>query len=120
MANEEIVAGYDVIVVEAFCDRSHLEWVLGPMSLKLKSPEVGAAWLECDLGTSMARKAHALSREVIQFQHQRRESRFRLSTEPVVRTDALAVEQVARRVLAATPFGRSQRSSSCLPLILPW
>jgi len=107
MANEEILAGHDVIVVEAFCDRRHLEWVLGPMNLRLKSPGVGAAWLECDLGTSFARKTHALSREVIQFQHQRRESRFRLLTEPVVSTDALTVEQVARRVLAATPFGRA-------------
>lgn len=105
-ANDEIAAGHDTIVAEAFCDEQDLNWVLDPMNLKLTSPEVSVVWLECDVNTSLARKAEALSPDVIRFQHLRYGSRFRFAAELVISTDALTVEQVAQRILAATPFGK--------------
>lgn len=110
-ANNEIAAGHDTIVVEAFCDEQHLNWVLGPMNLRLTSPEVSVVWLECDVNTSLTRKAQALSHDVIRFQHMRYGSRFRFSAEHVISTDALTVEQVAQRILMATSFGKSSLES---------
>lgn len=119
MAHDELRAGHDVVIVEAFCDEQHLNWVLAPMHLALASPQVSAVWLDCAIATSLARKFPALGRDVIGFQHQRRASRFRPPAEIVVGTDDLAAERVAQRVLALTAFGADQRSSRRPPLIAP-
>jgi hypothetical protein len=109
-AHAEVAAGHGTIVVEAFYDEQHLNLVLGQMNLTLTSPEVSVVWLECDANTALARKAQTLPPEVIRLQHARHRSRFRFSGELVIRTDALAVEQVAQRILTATAFGKPSGS----------
>lgn len=39
-AKEQLLAGRDTIVIEAFCERRHLEWVLGPSGLQFRSAEL--------------------------------------------------------------------------------
>jgi len=109
-ASDEFAAGHDVIVAEAFCDRQHLDWVLGPMDLTLDSPQVSVVWLECGAGTSLARKGRVLAPEVIRIQHGRYSSRFCFPGEALINTDALSIEQIARQILAATSFGRPSGS----------
>ena len=64
-------------------------------------------WLECSAGTSLARKAPALTADVIRIQHERYSTRFRFPGELVINMDARSVEQVARQIVAATSFGQA-------------
>lgn len=110
-AKESLVAGHDTIVVEAFCEEQHLNWVLEEVGLKLASLEVRLVWLECDVNTSIERKAGTrISPDVIRSQHARYKSRFRVPCERVINTVALTVEQVAQEVVAVTSIGESSGS----------
>jgi hypothetical protein len=88
-----------VVVVEAFCDKEHLLWVLEGAGLRLDSPELCVAWLECKLETSLRRKREVLPKDVIEHQHGRYAVRFRPHHERVFDTDELAPAAVASRLL---------------------
>jgi len=104
-ARQTMLAGRDTIVVEAFCERQHLDWVLAAANLELQSPNVTVVWLECDLTTSLERKEGVLSPGIVRQQHGRYGMRFEAPCEHVINTTGLGVEAVGRLVLAATSIG---------------
>jgi len=103
--------GHDTIVVEAFCDARHFDWVLGEAGLDLSSPDVTVVWLECALRTSLDRKCGPeLPEHVIWGEHKRYAVRHRAVEECTLRTDDLSIPQIVEQILVILPseFGNGR------------
>jgi hypothetical protein len=97
--------GFDTVVVEAFCDKLHIDWVLNQVGRELDSPDVTLLWLDCTLQTSLRRKVPALSRETIIGQHRRYPYRYVLpgGGDHVITTDEIPLEDVVNEILSLLP-----------------
>jgi hypothetical protein len=104
-AKLSLIAGRDAIVVEPLCEREHVLWVVGGAGLEMGSADLRAVWLDCDLKTSLERKADGLPAAVIRQQHDRYASRFKIPGECVISSVAVPVNMVADAVIASALSG---------------
>jgi|GEM_PF-2473743 len=77
----DLDAGYDVVAIEAFVDKQHIDWFLSSAGRSLNDPEVYCVWMECDVVSSLGRKQNVLTQQVVRAQHRRLPNRYRVSGE---------------------------------------
>ncbi len=93
--------GFDVVVAEAFCSRSHIDYFLSGAKMSVSDPELLIVRLECSIETAMQRKKGQLDPQTIRQQYAR--SFENIEGEMVVDSEKCRTEQitdvVARRII---------------------
>jgi chloramphenicol 3-O-phosphotransferase len=92
-------SGADVVAVEAFVDRQHLDWFLNAIGRHYDSPNTFFVWLDCKLDESLKRKPE-LSKAAVEYQQGRKADRYRVDRELCIDTSDKTPEIVAQQILS--------------------
>ena len=96
----DLERGNNVIAIEAFVDKQHLDWFLNATNRSFDGKNVYVVWLECRENEAIKRKAKELSKEIVQAQHRRVRNRHRVPGELTLDTTHLSVDEVTKRIVA--------------------
>lgn len=96
----KLEAGRDVVAVEAFVDRQHIDWFLREAGEQLQDPDVAIVWLECSVQCAVQRKKGVLSERTVRGQHGRMLGRYQIPAELCLNTDTMPVREVVAAILA--------------------
>jgi shikimate kinase len=99
-AHRLLQRGINVVAVEAFVDREHVEWFLQKAGRSSISPGTFFVWLDCNVETAIQRKADVLTPEVVKGQHARLSRRHRITGELTIETSNRTPEEVAQTIVA--------------------
>ena len=99
----ELDQGKNVVAIEAFIDKDHFNWFLDAVGVSLADPSIFVVWMECDVGTSIERKADVLTEQVVRGQHRRLPGKFHVPGELSLNTAALSKDDIVQRILAHLP-----------------
>jgi predicted kinase len=102
-ARSHIDAGFNVVAVEFFNDREHVDLMLTGFGWPVDDVELVFAWLDCNESTAVARKSPKLTESVVLGQHARKAGRFRPDREALIDTTDRAPDDVVKAVLPLLP-----------------
>jgi len=105
-AMSHLKRGFHAVVIEAFCDLDHINYVLAESERRLDSTDVTMIWMNCTESTAVARK-ESLSAGTVHEQFKRYGTRYVHPGELSIDTDNLDAEESARRILVRIPFESS-------------
>jgi len=97
-AKKSLDKGYDVVVVEPFCEAFHYRYFLAAAKLSEDSKDVLPVWLDCDLSNSLSRKKEEIPEEMVRLLHQWYPKRYIPEDELHINTDNISKEEVLARI----------------------
>ena len=98
LIREEMDAGLNVVAIEAFVDKQHVDWFLSSVGRSLTDPGVYSVWMECDVNSAIQRKQDVLKQHVVRSQHLRLPNRYRIPGELEIVTTNKTPDEVFAKI----------------------
>ena len=95
----ELRMGKDVVAIEAFVDKQHVDWFMNGVANSVPSDSIFVVWMQCDVATATQRKAGVLDPAVVKRQHARLPGRFHHLGELILDTTSLRPDETLNRVM---------------------